>query len=163
MPEPVVERFDAQDAVTADAVVEMWVNAGVLDREEAERRVDEVHLIARTGSQPLGVGTAYLAFQPQLRMELWHYRAFVAGEHRLGGLTWQLAIRGRVDLSERYVAGIDTRAPGLIYEVENQGLKRRFPEAYWAPTAMTYVGVNARGQDVRVHWFPGALAPPPPV
>jgi hypothetical protein len=45
-----------------------------------------------------------------------------------------------------------------IYEVENEGLKRHFDDAL--PTDFTFLGENQRGDHVRVHYLPGALAPP---
>ena len=47
-----------------------------------------------------------------------------------------------------------------IYEVENEGLKRHFDDALSLPTDFTFIGENQRGDHVRVHYFPGALAPP---
>jgi hypothetical protein len=56
---------------------------------------------------------------------------------------------------------LDPRGIGIIYEVENEGLKRHFPLALWLPTEFTFIGENAKGDHVRVHYFPGALAPKP--
>jgi hypothetical protein len=39
-------------------------------------------------------------------------------------------------------------------------LKRHFDDALWLPTDFTFIGENQRGDYVRVHYFPGALAPP---
>ena len=73
-----------------------------------------------------------------------------------------LALIGRDDLQERFVTRQDERGSGLLYEVENEGLKRHFPDALWLPTDFTFIGENERGDHVRVRYFPGALAPEPP-
>ena len=39
-------------------------------------------------------------------------------------------------------------------------VKRHFDDALWLPTDFTSIGENQRGDHVRVHYFPGALAPP---
>ena len=50
---------------------------------EARRRLSEVLLVATTDSRGLvGVSSAYVQHNPQLRMDLWYYRAFVARAHR---------------------------------------------------------------------------------
>ena len=74
-----VRLFADQSAVTAADVIELWVAEGVLPRAEAERRVAEAMFVAidRDG-RPIGVSTAYLRHNSQLRAELWFYRAFVA-------------------------------------------------------------------------------------
>ena len=76
-------------------------------------------------------------------------------------LAGSLAVHGREVLEERFVKGEDTRAGGIIYEVENPGLKSYFNKALWLPTDFTFIGENERGDHVRVHYFPGATVPPP--
>ena len=39
-------------------------------------------------------------------------------------------------------------------------VKRHFDDALWLPTDFTSIGENQRGDHVRVHYLPGALAPP---
>jgi hypothetical protein len=94
-------------------------------------------------------------------MDLWYYRAFVASAHRRGNLAVQLALRGRDLLERNWVDGIDRRGSGLVYEVENEGLKRYFNDAVWFPTDVIFIGENARGDHVRVRYHPGARAPLP--
>jgi hypothetical protein len=64
-------------------------------------------------------------------------------------------------MEEQFVSGRDTRAGGLLYEVENEGLKQYFDDALWLPTDFLFLGENEHGAHVRVHYFPGALAPEP--
>jgi hypothetical protein len=152
-----LEPFAATGEVTHDDVLAMWRREGAVPEAEAGRRVHEVHLVAVERSEGVvGVSSAYLQRNAQLRMDLLYYRAFVARPHRKSSLAALLAIRGRELLDERFVSGEDTRAAGIIYEVENPGLKSYFNRALWLPTDFTFIGENERGDHVRVHYFPGA-------
>jgi hypothetical protein len=153
--------FGEASEVGADEIRDFWLREDAVPEAEAERRIDEVHLVAVDRDDGVvGVSSAYLKRSAQLRMDLWHYRAFVGGDHRMSTLAVNLAMRGRDVLEDRFLSGADTRAPGIVYEVENDGLKRYFNLALWMPTDFTFIGQNERGAHVRVHWFPGAEAPP---
>lgn len=151
-----VERFADSDVAPQD-VIDMWVREDAMPREEAERRVGEVHMVATTPSEGVvGVTTAYLAPNAQLGREMWHQRAFIAAAHRQSALGINMFCEGRDDLSHAYETGRDRRAPGILMEVENEGLKSRYPHAVWYMVWFTFIGLNAKGDHVRVHWFPGA-------
>ena len=157
-----VRAFADADEVAAGDVIALWAKEGVVGAAEAERRIQEVLLVATHVSGALaGVSSAYIRQNTQLRMDLWHYRTFVATAHRKSNVAIQMALQGRDLLEHRFVSGLDRRASGMIYEIENEGLKRAFPTAVWPSTQFTFIGENARGDHVRVRYFPGALAPPP--
>jgi hypothetical protein len=157
----IVPLTEAGDA-TPDDVLALWARESAVPEPEASRRVHEVHLVAIDRSAGLaGVSSAYLQRNAQLRLDLWYYRAFVAKAHRRSSLAAQLALHGRDLLQDRFTSGEDTRAAGVIYEVENEGLKRYFNKALWLPPDFTFIGENERGDHVRVHYFPGAQAPIP--
>jgi hypothetical protein len=151
--------FADQEAITPDDVVALWVSQGVLPQAEARRRADEVMLVAIGDDGRLaGVTTRYLKHNEQLRMDLWYIRAFTASAYRKSAIATALAVRGREWLEQRFVSGQDTRAQGLIYEVESELLKRIFPNAIWQPADVLFIGENAQGAHVRVHYFAGAMA-----
>lgn len=155
--------FTEQDAVDADAVIDLWAREEAMADEEARRRIDEVVAISTRGDGELvAVATAYLQHNAQLRMHLWHSREFVAAEHRSSRVGWSLALVARDHLQQRFVGGHDTRAAGILFEVENALLKQHMDYGYWGATDFTFIGENERGDHVRVHYFPGALAPGPP-
>lgn len=157
-----IELFAEQDAVSEQDVIDLWLREGAMAPEEAQRRVSELHLVAiGDRGEPAGVTTKYLQRSAQLHTDMWHYRALAATEHRMSALTTWLAVTGRDDLERRFVSGEDPRAPGIIYEVENEFLKSSFPQAHWMPTDFLYIGDSPLGAHVRVHWFAGALAPEP--
>lgn len=152
--------FAGQEDVTPDDVVALWTAEAGLSEAEARRRVDEVMLVAIDDEGRLaGVTTRYLRHNQQLRMDLWYQRAFTAHAHRKSAIGTALAVRGREHLEEAYVSGRDTRAAGLIYEVENEMLKQIFPNPVWKPADVLFIGATEQGAHVRVHYFAGAVAP----
>lgn len=157
-----IEPFAEQASVTADDVVDLWTREHVLDPEEAERRVAEIVVVATDAQDRLvGVCTVYLQANDQLRSELWYTRGFVAAAHRKSGLGMALGAAVRDHLVERYRSGADRRGIGILWVVENEVLKRVFPQAIWPRMQFAFIGEDEAGSHVRVHYFPGALAPGP--
>jgi hypothetical protein len=133
-----------------------------MGRAEAQRRLPEVHLVATHVTDGLvGVSSAYIGRNEQLRMDLWHYRVFVAQDHRTSSIGAVLASLGRDDLADRFTSGREPRYAGIVVEIENEELKRLASQAVWMPQEVMFIGENLRGDHVRVHYFPGALAPLP--
>jgi hypothetical protein len=156
-----IHLFAEQDLVGAEAVIAMWTRAGVLAPAVAAARVPELlHVVTDPSGAPAGVSTAYLSRHPRLLMDLWHYRTFVAAEHRWGRVGRTLFVAGAAHLRERFESGRDRRGAGVVFDLEHEGLKH-FSVAVW-PTGHAFIGLNDRGDHVRVGYFPGALAPPPP-
>jgi hypothetical protein len=144
-----------------DAVLALWAREGVMEGEEAARRVHEVVCV---GLDPAGelvaVSTAYLRRSRQLGMSLWYSRVFVAADHRMANLARRLALEVRDELRGRWVSGEDTRACGMMYEVQNRGLRGHLVNATWQ-SDYTFVGATVDGDHMRVQYFPGARAPLP--
>jgi hypothetical protein len=121
--------------------------------------VREVQLVAVADGAPVGVCTAFPHLDDALRLPLWHLRAFVARDHRRGEIGLRLLIAGRDHLRARHAAGVDRRGVGVLLQVQNPWLKQAFTEARWPRTDFTFVGLDARGDHRRVHYFPGADVP----
>ena len=148
------------EGISNEDVIAFWEREGAVRGEEANRRVHEVHLVAVEREEGVvGISSAYLQRNSQLRLDLFYYRAFVGRDHRMSSLAVLLAVRGRDHLEQRFTSGEDTSGAGVVYEVENDGLKRYFNLALWLPTDFTFIGENQRGDHVRVHFFPGARVP----
>jgi hypothetical protein len=158
-----IEPLTETSRVSQDDVLRLWAREGALpEDEEARRRVREVQLVAtESDAGVVGVSSLYLQRNAQLRMQLWYYRTFVAREHRQSSLAAQLIFGNRDLMEERFVSGEDTRAGGMVFELENEGMMRHFNKALWLPADFTFIGENERGAHVRVHYFPGARAPLP--
>lgn len=149
--------FSEAEEIDEAAVLELWGREGAVSPAVARRRIRElafVGLEARGGLA--GLSTVYLERSAQLRMEMWHYRTYVAGEHRRSYLAEELLARTTAQLEERFVSGLDTRAPGVIFELENEGLKRVYTQGVWPRVPFTFIAENAQGDHVRVLYFPGA-------
>lgn len=157
-----IERLGESDAVSADEVLAFWAREKAVRGQEALRRVHEVKLAALTEAEGIvGVSSAYLQRSAQLGMDLWYYRTYVAGPHRRGNLAAQLLLGTRDMLENRFERGEDTRAGGIVFELENEDLKRHRNKAEWLTTGFTFIGESKRGDHVRLHYFPGARVPLP--
>lgn len=159
-----IEALDDSAVVTPEDVLTLWRSEEAMPEAEARRRLDEVELVAVDEAEELvGIASAYLQHNPQLRLELWFGRVFVASAHRHSNLGRVLMMRGREYLEQRFTSGEDTRGAGIVMEIENEGLKRYFNKGLWraAHIHSTFIGENDRGDHVRVYYFPGAQVPAP--
>ena len=148
--------------VSADDVLRLWAREGAVPAEEAQRRVQEVRVVGKERDDGvIGVSSVYLQHNPQLRTDLWHYRTYVARAHRNSNVAAQLLLSNLALLDERYASGEDTRAPGMLFELENEGLKRYYNQARFSLQAeLLFIGENRKGDHVRIHYFPGARVRP---
>jgi GNAT superfamily N-acetyltransferase len=157
-----VDPFAAQNRVSAEDVIELWLRERVLSPAEARRRVSEVLLVATDPQgRPVGVSTTYLSRSEQLRADLWHTRVFVVPAHQRSGIGFELALVARATLEDRFVSGIDRRGIGVVFVVENEMLQRSAPHAVWPSLQFIYIGQTPNAGHVRVYYFPGAHAPEP--
>jgi hypothetical protein len=157
-----IELLAEGSAVTPEDVLAMWEREVALPLPLARQRINQVRFVAVTGERELAaVSTIYLERNPQLRMDLWYYRTFVASAHRQSNLAAQLIFRNRDLLERRFVSGEDLRAQGVVFELENEGMRRHLNNAYWPHSEFTFIGDNERGDHIRIHYFPGARVPSP--
>lgn len=157
-----IEPLAESSAFTHEDVIAVWRREGVLPGPLARQRVKQVQLVAITGEREVaGVSTVYLERNPVLRMDLWYYRTFVAPQHRLSNLAAQLILRNRDLLEARFVGGEDTRAQGIVFELENEGMQMHLNNAFWPHSGFTFIGENPDRWHVRIHYFPGARVSPP--
>ena len=161
-PDYTIEPFAESDFGDRD-VLELWERERVFVPEGPEKRLPEVLLVGSHEGELIGVSSAYLKRNEQLGMTLWHFRVFVAGDHRWGNLAARLASGARDHVGRRFASGEDRRGQGMVFEVENEGLKRNKNLAVWRHTDFVFFGVRKEdGAHLRVFYFPGALAPDPP-
>jgi hypothetical protein len=157
-----IERLSESPSVTPDDVLALWARENAVSEKQALRRIHEVQLVAITGdSELVGVSSVYLERNAQLRIDMWNYRTFVASAHRMTNLAAHLLIRNRDLLESRFTTGEDARAQGVLFDLQNEGLKKHMNNAYWPATDFTFIGENRRNDHVRVHYFPGARVPLP--
>jgi hypothetical protein len=163
---PLEDRYrilsvEETDDVGPEDVIRLWEREGAMpEPEEARRRVSEVELVAVDPTDGVvGVSTLYVARNAQLQLDLWHYRTYVAEAHRMSNIAAQLIFRNRDRAEERFISGEDTRAAGMLFELEHEGMKAYFNKALWLPADFTFIGETEWGAHVRVHYFPGATVP----
>jgi hypothetical protein len=157
-----VEPFSQTDDVTPDDVLALWERERAMPKDEALRRVHEVLNVVIERDQGLvALSTAYMQRSAQLRMDLWYFRTYVAEAHRHTHVGTQLTFHNRDLLERRFLDGEDTRAAGIAFELEHEGMKTYYNRAVWEPADFTFIGENERGDHVRVHYFPGARVPGP--
>ncbi len=171
VPEPVggwtpegyrLEAFGQASSIGPEDVIALWTTEAGLSPAEAERRLEELLLVAVAPDGTLaGISTAFLMFNDQLGADFWYYRTFVAAAHRKANLAVALIVAAREHIVARFTSGEDPRGLGIIFELENEGLKRAFPKGIWHESDFLFIGSNPRGAHVRVHYFPGVLAPEP--
>ena len=86
----------AESGLTPEDVLALWSRETGIPEEDARRRVHEVQLVAVNGNGGLaGISTAYIRRNPRLRMDLWHYRTYVALAERHNNLMGRLALAVR--------------------------------------------------------------------
>jgi hypothetical protein len=157
-----IELFAEQDDVSPGDVIELWTREADLTPEEAARRMSEILVVATDPERRLGgVSTAYLGRNEQLGADLWHIRIFVAEAHRQRHLAIDLARAASDTVLRRYVSGVDRRGIGMLYRIQSEVLRRALPDAVSRATKFAFIGEDADGSQVRVRYFPGALAPGP--
>jgi hypothetical protein len=150
------------DPEVADAILGLWAREGVVRDEEAQRRVHEALNVVMDRDEGLvALSTAYMQRSEQLGMDLWFFRTFVSTPHRNTHIATQLTMHNRDLLERRFTSGEETRAGGVCFELENEGMRKYLNMAIWQPVDFIFVGDNERGVPVRVHYFPGARAPLP--
>jgi len=156
-----VELLAGHERVGFDEVIGFWTQEGAMPATEAGRRVHEALFVGiGPGGELTGVSTAFLQRSRQLRTTFWYLRMFVAADHRKGNLAFRLLLACRDHLRERHESGADRQAAGAMVEVQHRGLRGHLVDATWR-SDFTFVGQNAGGDHMRVHWFPGAVAPLP--
>jgi hypothetical protein len=152
------------DTEVANGILAMWARErAVQPEQEARRRVHEaLNLVIDRDDGVVAVSTAFIQRSAQLGLELWYFRTFVSSAHRNTHVATQLTMHNRDLLEQRFISGENTRAAGVAFELENQGMRKYLNTAIWQPVDFIYVGDNDRGVPVRVHYFPGARVPPAP-
>ena len=155
-----IEPFDGSSVSTED-VIALWAREGVVVGEEAARRANEVVAVARNDDDQLvGVSTGVLRHFPRLGLDMWYVRAFVSESTRSQNAAAHLIDTARQIYEQRYADGTDQRAPGVLLEVQNEGVKRAMTAAVWEATRYTFIGTNERGDHLRVRYFSGATVSP---
>jgi hypothetical protein len=129
----------------AEAIVAMWLAAGVLPEAEARRRVAEVACVVYDpGGRVVGVNTVYPARLQVDGPAYYFYRTFLLPEARaLMGLP-----RAMLRLAMEHLRARRDGLAGLVVVTENPKLMRRAVIARLAALGFRRLGKDPRGYDV---------------
>jgi hypothetical protein len=167
-PSPKVYRMQVaagrMDESRRREIVGMWVSAGILPREEAERRVNEVIIEVRTEKDfVVGVTTAYPVQVPNVGV-CWFLRMFLLPEHRgfLGknglGLPSRMLGATMAFLAQRSEGITPNRPVGAVMVLEN----KKFHSPRWRKAFETngwqFAGTAPNGCPALFHPFAYHLA-----
>ncbi len=141
-----------------DGAFELWLAERALPRQEAERRLDQLLLVAREQSSGriAGMVTTYLETKPRLRVPLWSMRAYVAEGFRQRDIGFHMLFATLDYHQQRFTSGEDPSGRGLYMEIENPIIQRARNEAVWQRSGFVFIGLNTRGDHCRVRYFDGA-------
>jgi len=147
-------------------VIEFWKRFEALPPNApaaGQDRAKQLVIVAQNDEGEIAaVSTAYRGQINQLGFPCFHYRTFVAPEHRkLWVLSLDLFQASYAVLNDRFQQGIDKDVLGIYMELQNAGLNRQFKYAVWEVDGMNvvYIGKSPQGLHRRVWYFDGARVP----
>jgi hypothetical protein len=145
------------DAALEQELVEFWLAEKVFAGEAPARtRAKEVVCIGRDGAGKIaGVCSVAPRILPRLRERMYYYRSYVRPADRLGGLALNLLLAAKTTLFEFETAREKPQCVGILMEIENRELAKKWNHAFWHPSGFSFIGYSPRGFDLRVWYFEG--------
>ncbi|MDG6349242.1 hypothetical protein QAA18_10950 [Luteimonas sp. 8-5] len=147
-------------------LLEFWKrNNAIGDDGRARQRASQAVCIARDDDGTVcAVGTATVRVLPRLRQPTYSSRQFYDSAQRGKGQALAVANASRQVL-QAYNASLPVpEALGMLIEVQNPMLAKRYDVAFEPVTGYSFIGYSPRGFVLRVSWFDGAtLLPPAPI
>ena len=148
---------DKSEALQEEIVAYWLAQKALPSREQAVQRLPQVIMLLRdAGGAIAAVSTVYRQHNRQLNHPFFYFRCFVSPEQRRKLLAARLIVSVRDFLNARFAAGSDPDVIGMIVEAENEGLNSEHRQAVWPHSGFVFIGLNGRGQQVRVYYFDGA-------
>ncbi|MEQ9402866.1 MAG: hypothetical protein RIM99_04710 [Cyclobacteriaceae bacterium] len=137
-------------------VTDFWLAEKALNEEEANKRINQIVLIARgQKGEIIGVSSMVKRIYEPIGKCFWLFRAFVGEEYRRKGVVLNLISEAKKYLIDWYEKGNDPDVIGILLKVQSQILMKHFPEAIWPRTKFVFVGMED-GCHMRVCYFDGA-------
>lgn len=142
----------------AEELTAFWLRERALPSPElAARRVQQVLVICRENKTGdiVGVSTAVKMAVPRLLNNVvYYYRHFVADAFRRQHIGTDLVVASRIHLNEQFTSGADRSANGFFTVTESTILTKARRQG--VSHAGTFMGVNEKGEHLRIAWFDGA-------
>lgn len=148
--------YQKLSATQKKEIVDFWVAERALNHEQAEKRVEEIVLVARgEQNEIIGVSTMVKRLYEHIGKTFWVFRAFVGEKHRQQGVVLQLVSEAKEQLNNHFKDGKDQDVIGILLKVQSPILMKYFPQATWPRTQFHYVGTED-GCHMRISYFDGA-------
>lgn len=142
----------------AKEVITLWHESAHLPLDVAEKRLNELVLLARYKNGPvIGVSTAVKTFFPQIHNCMYAYRCYIHPEYRAPALDTQMIVRTKNFLEQISKTETVNKSVGLMIIIQNEVIKTNWKQAVWPGADMIYVGNTSEGHHIRVGYFKGAL------
>lgn len=142
----------------SEEICTFWQREGALSNPDlAARRVQQVLVVCREkgSGNIIGVSTAVKMAVPRLLNNVvYFYRLFVGEAWRQKHIGTEITQASRKYLNQRFVSGEDTSAKGLFSVTESPILQKARRQG--VSPAGTFMGVNEKGEHLRIAWFDGA-------
>lgn len=144
----------------AEAIQAFWLREQAnVEGEAAARRVHQAVMRVVTADGELAaVSTAEVRTIPRLLQPMYYYRCFVGAAWRSHKVLRPL-LCGSFDVLEDWARAHAYPSLGVLLELENEGFGESLQRAHWRVSpkvGFTFIGRSAKGQDLRVCYFPGA-------
>ena len=146
-----VNIYDDPDSPWRERVIDLWTRTGILARDEAVKRADQIVLVALDGDDNVaGVSTVYVDDFRGPGDRYYFYRLFIAPGHRVYGMMKFMTAMSRDYLRERECRD---RPNGVVVITENPKLMRTGIKREFRRIDFKYAGRNPKGLDIWISEF----------
>lgn len=137
-------------------VTTFWLREGALTEGEAEKRIQQVSLIARNNDdQIIGVSTIFQQLYEPIGKVFFYFRGFVKMEYRREGIILDFLKISQKELNHRFNQGLDKGVIGILIKIQNPDLMKGLYQAVLPRTGFVYVGMEDNCH-VRISYFENA-------
>ncbi|PIE69980.1 MAG: hypothetical protein CSA22_10385 [Deltaproteobacteria bacterium] len=139
-------------------VIDFWERTGLLPKaaDATERSRQVVFIVRDHRRQIVGVCSVYRQFVRRLTSQMLMFRTLIDKPFRRSGIGLELLKKTRDFFNARFIDGTDTDCIGLMVILENRQLNAVVRRAVCPRTGFIFIGLNDRGQQMRVFYFDNA-------
>ena len=163
MAEPVLKPvWRMNDVVAERDVLAFWREEKLLSQDmDLASRLQELCVIAYADSRVVAVSTAVLTRLEQVRARVAMLRFAVAANYRGQHLATNVLEMARRQLQDWAAAHPEEKVMAIGTVVQARGLGSKLTEAVFSPSGLSVIGHTAKGEQLRLAWFPGATVDDP--
>jgi hypothetical protein len=142
-----------------EKIINLWVNEGVLSREEANKRVNDVICAALDDNlEVMALCSGSPMYSDQLKDWFIYYRHFTAPKYRNNKLSIDLYYAAKDFLDKnRKVNDIELKGIYIVYENEQYN---KYYTKFINDHGVVLIGWTPNNNQIRVHVFDGAQIDP---